>query len=180
MWCCHRDVLATPVQEAAGYAMAMKLPPCGGVTIFFRFSPKVPKVKFVPGRKRCGADLRCPGLLATSGDAMCGRQAWCANQPSWWGVWGIWRLRPRTFNARGKEPRVLALTMARRRNTERKHTKIPWSDKVEIQHKPQNVRTWVSRWAFWTPGRVPLLKAEMKHGFFRVDWTNGMERWFKV
>ena len=28
---------------------------------------------FVPGRKRCGADLRCPGLLATSGDAMCGR-----------------------------------------------------------------------------------------------------------
>lgn len=40
---------------------------------FFRFSPKVPKVKFVPGRKRFGADLRCPGLLATSGDAMCGR-----------------------------------------------------------------------------------------------------------
>ena len=35
MLCCHRDVLATTVQEAAGYAMAMKLPPCGGVTIFF-------------------------------------------------------------------------------------------------------------------------------------------------
>ena len=36
--CCHRDVLATTVQEAAGYAMAMKLPPCGGVTIFSIFS----------------------------------------------------------------------------------------------------------------------------------------------
>lgn len=40
MLCCHRDVLATPVQEAAGYAMAMKLPPCGGVTIFFDFLPR--------------------------------------------------------------------------------------------------------------------------------------------
>lgn len=35
--CCHRDVLATTVQEAAGYAMAMKLPPCGGVTIILDF-----------------------------------------------------------------------------------------------------------------------------------------------
>ena len=90
----------------------------------------------------------------------------------WWGVRHIWRLRPRTFNARGKEPRVLALTMARIRNTERKqeategrkhvkYTKIAWNDKVEIQHKPQNVWTWVSLWAFWTPGRVPFFHGQL-------------------